>query len=409
MPEVSRWFDIALALIALFGVGGMSIAWASDGSGVVIAIVVVMSVLIALRRSWALGSAIGIYAVSLLQCFLVGEALPINLLVPFALYSVTAYGPRMAGLAGLAGGYIGAVLFAILMTSGEAWSLLLAGSPAALLVTMAWAIGLFVRARSERLAAMEQREAAIEAGRASDAELAVAAERARIAREMHDVVAHSLAVIIAQADGGRYAAKTSPETAERTLATISDIGRDALSDIRRILGVLRDAETDEPILRPQPTEEDLGELVQRVRDTGVHVSYAHVGEPKPLLPGMGLALQRVCQEALTNALKHAGEGARISVLLRWGESDVRLQVDDDGRGAAAIPDGTGSGLVGMRERAQLFGGTLNAGPRPTGGFRVAFTLPLHADHASWSRQPAEGEETPGEGSEGPRLPTEETK
>ena len=337
--------------------------------------------LVLLRYATPTASAAAIYTLSLAQVLLGIEPGPMNLAVLLSLYSVTAHGPTWANRLGLAGGGVGAFIFAVLVAGLNPSDMLVYFVPTLFAVGVAWALGLARRSRITQRHADEARIAALEAARSTDAELAVAAERSRIAREMHDVVAHSLAVIIAQADGGRYAAATNPEQATKSLETIAEIGRDALADIRRILGVLRTADADVAIVTPQPTADDLADVITRVRDTGVDVAYTTMGTPRPLMPGMNVTLQRVCQEALTNALKHAGPGARMSVMLRYSDADVILQVDDDGRGAAAFSDGAGSGIVGMRERAALFGGTLHAGPKTTGGFRVKLTLPLSPDHA----------------------------
>lgn len=342
--------------------------------------------LVLLRRAAPAPSAAAIYALSLPQVALGIEPGPMNLVVLLSLYSVTAHGPTWANRVGLAGGGIGAFIFAVLVagptpTGPTPSNVLVYFLPTLFAVGVAWALGLARRSRITQQRADEARIAALEAAKSTDAELAVAAERSRIAREMHDVVAHSLAVIIAQADGGRYAAATNPEQATKSLETIAEIGRDALADIRRILGVLRTADADVAVVTPQPTADDLADVIARVKDTGANVAYTTMGTPRPLMPGMNVTLQRVCQEALTNALKHAGPGATMSVMLRYTDADVTLQVDDDGRGAAAFSDGAGSGLVGMRERAALFGGTLHAGPKATGGFRVKLTLPLSPDHA----------------------------
>lgn len=337
--------------------------------------------LVLLRYATPTASAAAIYALSLAHVLLGIEPGPMNLAVLLSLYSVTAHGPTWANRLGLAGGGVGAFIFAVLVAGLNPSDVLVYFVPTLFAVGVAWALGLARRSRITQRHADEARIAALEAARSTDAELAVAAERSRIAREMHDVVAHSLAVIIAQADGGRYAAATNPEQATKSLETIAEIGRDALTDIRRILGVLRTADADVAIVTPQPTADDLADVITRVRDTGVDVAYTTMGTPRPLMPGMNVTLQRVCQEALTNALKHAGPGARMSVMLRYSDADVILQVDDDGRGWAALSDGAGSGIVGMRERAALFGGTLHAGPKTTGGFRVKLTLPLSPDHA----------------------------
>lgn len=372
-----RWGDAALSVGVLLTLGILTLGNGLAGTAGTVFFVLVNCGLLVFRRTAPLLSAVGIYAATLLQVFALGTPLPINLVVLLALYSVTVHAPRGAGLAGLVGGYIGAAIFALLLAPHRFVDLVIYFLPTAFAVSLSWAMGLVVRIRRERSAAIEDRARVSEQARSREAELAVAEERARIAREMHDVVAHSLAVIIAQADGGRYAARHDPELGVKALETVAEIGRASLADIRRILGVLRSEDGDGPLVQPQPTGEDLAEVVQRVRDTGATVSYTTIGHPRPLLPGMGLTLQRVCQEALTNSLKHAGPGARMAVLLQWSDENVILQVDDDGRGAAALSDDAGSGIVGMRERAQLFGGHLAAGPRPTGGFRVRLTLPLN--------------------------------
>ncbi len=221
---------------------------------------------------------------------------------------------------------------------------------------------------------IEELEAAL--GRDVEAEraIAAAAERARIAREMHDVVAHTLSVVVAQADGGRFAASTDPEAAGNTLGTIAEVGRSALSEMRALLGLLRDSDED-AALGPQPSLDDVPTLVAATRAGGLDVSFVTTGTPRPLPIGAGLAVYRIAQEALTNVLKHAGPKPRAFVQLTWEDSAVVLTVSDDGRGAAARDDGDGHGLAGMRERAAVFGGTLSAGPRAGGGYLVRATLP----------------------------------
>ncbi|MCR6711998.1 MAG: histidine kinase [Demequina sp.] len=209
----------------------------------------------------------------------------------------------------------------------------------------------------------------------AEAELAAAAERARIAREMHDVVAHTLSVVVAQADGGRFAAKSDPEAAQRTLDTIAEVSRSALTEMRALLGVLRDSD-GEVAMGPQPSLDDIPVLVAGMREGGLNVSFVTTGTPRPLPIGAGLTLYRVAQEALTNVLKHAGPGPTAYVQLTWDVTEVSLTVSDDGRGAAARGDGSGTGITGMHERVTLFGGTLSAGPRAGGGFLVRARLPL---------------------------------
>jgi len=212
---------------------------------------------------------------------------------------------------------------------------------------------------------------------AAEAQLAAAAERARIAREMHDVVAHTLSVVVAQADGGRFAARTDPEAAARTLDTIAEVSRSALTEMRGLLGLLRDSD-GEAALGPQPSLDDIPTLVAATREGGLDVAYVTTGTPRPLPIGAGLVLYRVAQEGLTNVLKHAGPGVKAFVQLTWEAADAVLTIADDGRGAAAHSDGSGQGIVGMQERVTIFGGTLTAGPRAGGGFIVRARLPLQS-------------------------------
>ncbi|TRW43497.1 sensor histidine kinase, partial [Georgenia yuyongxinii] len=377
---------VALGLVLLIGVPTAYLALTS-GLGVSVkataTAAVVMPAALAWRRTRPVASAVTVYASGLLHVLVdltmfggIGLLIvPTDLLVLVALYSVTVYGPRWARRTALGGALLGAGLLAVVLASelggSGVWNflLMLAGISGAILAT--WGLAQFRRGRLEHIQSLIERAQRLEVERDQQAQLAIAAERTRIAREMHDVVGHTLSVVIAQADGGRYAARTDTDAAERALTTIAEMGRDALADIRRILGVLRDGDSAESTaLLPQPVDADLDALVEHVRSSGAVVSTVRVGTGRPLPPGAGLTIYRICQEALTNALKHAGPSARITVLLQWQPGSLVLQVDDDGRGAAARGDGHGQGLVGMRERAALFGGSVSAGPRPGGGFRV---------------------------------------
>lgn len=344
-----------------------------------------MPVALAWRRTHPAGSAAVVYAGALLHYLGGVPWLPVDVLVLVSLYSVTIYGATWARRAGLAGALLGSALVGIAMgygwdgqplgtgswTDAVSWTFAVAG-----MVFATWAFAVARRSRIERIDRLVERAHRLEVERDQQVQIATAAERTRIAREMHDVVAHSLSVVVAQADGGRYAARSDPAAAERALATIATTGRDALADMRRILGVLRTPDGDPTAHRPQPAAGDLDELVAQVRATGTAVSLVRTGPPGPLPAGAGLTIYRICQEALTNVLKHAGPGAAVTVLLQWAPGTVTLQVDDDGRGAGAPTDGIGQGVVGMRERTQLFGGTLEVGPRPGGGFRVRARVPL---------------------------------
>jgi signal transduction histidine kinase len=338
---------------------------------------------LALRRVLPVGSAVAVFAVAALHV-LVGPllVLPADLAVLVALYSVSVHGPRWAGIVAMFGVLVGAVAFAgrLLLVAGTA-ALDIAATGAVLISVTGlavWALALLRRTRRATVVALRDRADRLERERDQQARLAAADERARIAREMHDVVAHSLSIVIAQADGGRYAAELEPRAAARALDTIGETGRAALADMRRILGVLRADQLGEdgPDLAPQPATDDLERLIDQVRASGVQVSLVQVGTPQALAPGIGLTVFRICQEALTNVLKHAGPDATVTVRQRWGPSSLVLEISDDGRGAAAEDDGAGHGLLGMRERVALFDGTMHAGPRPGGGFEVRVELPL---------------------------------
>jgi signal transduction histidine kinase len=209
--------------------------------------------------------------------------------------------------------------------------------------------------------------------------LAAATERTRIAREVHDIVAHNIAVMIALAEGAAYTAPTSTGQAVELMGQVSETGRSALTDMRRLLGVLR--EPAQPERTPQPTLDDIEDLLATIRTAGLPVRLTVTGQPYPLPAAAQLALYRMTQEALTNTLKHAPGAAGAQVRLTYLPGEVGLEITDAGCPGAVTSPGTGHGIAGMRERAAVFGGKVTAGPRPGGGWRVHTVLPL-----SW--QPA---------------------
>ena len=242
-----------------------------------------------------------------------------------------------------------------------------------------WSVAGYFRSRTETLSALQAHNTRLEQEQKQLETMATTAERNRIAREMHDIVAHSLSVMIAQADGGRYIAEQDAKKAQETFDTIAETGRATLGDMRRLLGVLRPnvKNVDRSITHsPQPDQNDIEPLVSQMRASGMDVSYVKLGQARNLPPGTSLIIYRICQESLTNVLKHAGPQPQVTVLFSWHSDHVTLKVDDDGRGASAISDNEGQGLIGMKERAAIFGGTLTAGPRPGGGFRVLLELPI---------------------------------
>jgi signal transduction histidine kinase len=247
-------------------------------------------------------------------------------------------------------------------------------------IGVAWLIGHIYRNNTVRTAELRERAERLERERETEARAAAAEERARIAREMHDVVAHSLSVMVVQAEAAEAMLDGDPERARRPLAAVQDTGRSALTELRRMLGVMREIADEGPALAPQPGLAGLDTLVAHVRDAGLPVTLRVEGDPRPLPPGVDLSAYRIVQEGLTNALKHAGP-ARAEVLVRYGPRDLELAVRDDGRGHDPHANGGGHGLVGMRERVALYGGRLSAGPLPAPdhGFALTATLPLDAE------------------------------
>ncbi len=240
---------------------------------------------------------------------------------------------------------------------------------AGLVVLTPWLLGRVNRSRAQQFELL--RAEALQRERA-----AVGEERARIARELHDVVAHSVGAMVAQAQGAGRVLDRDPERAREALAAIERTGRTALEEMRRSLGVLRRTDADAP-LAPQPGLENLDALVAQARDSGLRVELVTEGQPAPLPAGVDLSAYRIVQEALTNTLKHAGPvHARVAV--RYREEQLELEISDDGSTPARTPDtgGGGQGLVGMRERVALYGGDLQAARRPEGGFVVRASLPL---------------------------------
>ena len=235
---------------------------------------------------------------------------------------------------------------------------------------IAWAIGRALAERGRRAESLEERAARLERAHAE----AVAGERATIARELHDVIAHSVSVMTVQAAAARLLFDDDPPRARESLVAVEETGRQALGEMRRLLGILR-GDDHETRLAPQPGIADLDALVEQVRAAGLPVDVLVEGEPKRLPPGVDLAAYRVVQEALTNVLKHAG-AARAQVAIRYGATALELAVTNDGH---VRRNGRGGhGLVGMRERVALYGGEFDAGPRREGGYAVRATLPLDA-------------------------------
>jgi signal transduction histidine kinase len=384
---VSAWvFDSALALAAA-GVGtaffvsepmatGLPRGTLAVGYGLVL----LHTLPLAARRRFPLAvlvtsvaSGLAFAALGLLPPTALGPAILV------AVYSVAAYGGRWVPLAGLAVAELGLAAVRLPRARFEA-------PPArvgyALIFVAAWLLGYFAHNYRAYAARLEERTAELQRAREELARRAVTEERLRLARELHDVVAHSISVIAVQSGVGAHVADSQPEEVGKVLAAIETTSQAALTELRRLLGVLRQDSEPPGSLAPVPGLADLDSLLAEVGKAGLAVQLRVEGTPSPLPAGVDLSAYRIVQEALTNVIKHAGL-ARAQVTIRYRDRDLAVEVTDDGRGVGAVAgDGrvsTGHGLIGMRERVAAFGGDLEVGPRPDGGFRVAARLPLAAD------------------------------
>jgi signal transduction histidine kinase len=236
-----------------------------------------------------------------------------------------------------------------------------------------WTIAFAVGRKFEEADEAKERALRAEREREERALAAVTEERARIARELHDVVGHSVSVMTVQASAVRRLLRPEQHRERDALLIVEQTGREALAEMRRMVGVLRRPE-EAPALAPQPSLEHLHKLVEQARDAGLPVELRVEGDPQPLPAGVDLTAYRLVQEGLTNALKHA-KAERAEVLVRYGAGDIEVTVSDDGQGSGS-GDGGGHGLVGMRERVAVYGGVLEAGARPEGGYRLRARLPV---------------------------------
>ena len=294
-------------------------------------------------------------------------------------YSAAAWADRRVAAGALVVAVGAASLAAVLLT-GITWSAQLLVSLAA--AVLAWTGGQWRRSQRRYLASVQARARLAEAHRERDIALAVASERARIAREMHDVISHSLAVMIAQADGARFVLRRSPDEAAAALTAIADTGRGAVQDMTGLLGALHDDEREDDAggsasRSPQPRLDDLTTLVAQFGAAGLPTTLTTEGTPVPVSAGCELTVFRVVQEALTNALKHAGRGSSARVRLAWSPAELLVDVTNS---AADAPGrertGGGRGLIGMRERVTHLGGSVHAGRHGDDGYRVHAILPL---------------------------------
>ncbi|WP_432027825.1 sensor histidine kinase [Streptomyces sp. 1222.5] len=384
------WVDTFWAVV-LLGLSGLSVVnqhGVAGQHGTIaegMAVSAVLCVVVALRRRHPEPMLLLALATGLAQLVLDVETTAADFAMLVITYTVAAIGARWASRLALAAGLCAAVLAQIRWPDEHSS---LAGQIAIAVFqtvpfALAWVLGDSMRTRRAYFAQLEERAARLEKEREAQSKVAVAAERARIARELHDVVAHNVSVMVVQADGAAYVLDAAPDQARKALETISSTGRQALAEMRRLLGVLRTGEHQEGgEYVPQPDVEQIDDLVDQCRTSGLPVDFKVEGTPRPLPSGVELTAYRIVQEALTNTRKHGGPNAGASVRLVYFDDGLGLLVEDDGKGAPhelyeeGGADGQGHGLIGMRERVGMVGGTLDAGPRPGGGFRISVLLPL---------------------------------
>jgi signal transduction histidine kinase len=369
----SALFDVALAaaflVVGLYEVLVEPLAEDVAGGPVWlnVAAVVAGTVPLAWRRRAPLVAALAVSAALAGRALLSDplEVYPTTLALLVTAYSVASYAPLRDAL--LAAGFA-ALALSVAVVEGTGTAATPDPLPAAILYGTVWLVGRVVGVRHQRAEELHR-------SRDAHAAEAVAEERARIARELHDAVSHSLAAIALQSGGARNVLDHDPERARDSLAAIERAARQGLEEMRRMLGLLGGADAGAS-LTPQPGIGRLDELVQAVRAAGVDVRATVAGEIRPLPAAVDVSAYRLLQEALTNVMKHA-RATEASVLVRYRPEALEIEVEDDGDGPGGDPDSGGFGLVGMRERMHVLGGSVEAGPRQPGpGFRVAARVPL---------------------------------
>lgn len=385
-----RAFDIvgaAAFLVVLAPVDFVLVLGMGGGLAALVAtaILALYAAALALRR-WAPALALGLaWLAAIVQMAVLGDLQTGNIAILLVLYAVGRYGSPLVRWLGLASAGVGAVVAALYLflllpaARGESLDWIgvgnvlaaIAGSLAVL--ALPWTLGMLANARwASRQSRARQLLAQHEAERAEYA-VVVEQERNRIARDMHDVVAHSLAVVIAQADGARYAALAQPAVAAAALGTIAGTAREALADVRLLLAELRHSEAE----GPQPTVHDLERLVGQLRATGLEIEERTSGAARPMSAGHQIAVYRIVQEALTNVLRHGDADSPVLLELAWSAAGVRLRVTSAMAGGGAPPAQSprGHGIPGMRERAVLAGGSFAAGSTADGRFEVVADIP----------------------------------
>jgi signal transduction histidine kinase len=382
--KLATWPVDVTAVAVLFAVGALEAVAIDDLRGPLGLNIVALAALtapLAWRRRQPLAVVGAIIAVATVQAAVLTDASRFTstfLVLLLSAYSAGAYAEARGAFVGLLGLF--ALISVVNVLAAEHMGVGDYLFPSGLSL-LCWLAGRATRHRSRLAEELHEAAVRAEEDREAHRRAAVAGERRRVAREMHDIVAHSISVMVVQAGGARRILERDPRRAAEAAARIEQTGRDALAEMRRLLGVLRPEERRSE-REPQPGMAGVGALVERARGAGLPVALRVEGERPELPQGLDLAAYRIVQEALTNALRHAG-GAPAEVLVRYGPDAIELEVADRGPGprlppatGARDPGPAGHGLVGMRERAQLYGGELHAGPRPGGGFAVRARLPV---------------------------------
>lgn len=378
---VDRWGDLVLALVFTVAIeyelwvkppAGMSV---TGGRGVAAVVFVLITAPLAWRRRTPIAVLFTVTAAVLASSLLVHhtDGMPVEafLVLILAFYSVGANCNDRRALLG--GGVDLTLLLSYDLVHGGLGQAAGSRPGAALIFAGAWLVGRERRRRRRELNLLRERAERLESEREERARKAVTEERGRIARELHDVIAHSVSVMVVQAQAGPRLLDDA-EKAGAAFHSIESSGREALVELRRMLGILRTGD-EQLAIGPQPGLGSLDSLVDQVREAGLPVQVRIEGEQVPLPAGVDLSAYRIVQEALTNTLKHAGH-AEAEIVVRYGPSALELEVVDNGSGAAASGNGSGHGLVGMRERVALYGGLLEIGTRNGGGYAVRARLPL---------------------------------
>jgi signal transduction histidine kinase len=380
---VDRWGDRVLALA--LAAGAQLELWGHapaaltviGGRGLLAALLGFWTVPLAWRRRAPVGVLLTIAGAIVVAAFLVSHSggVPVELFlaVIVAFYSVGAHCEERRAV--VAGGAALAAIAAIDLARPGFYQAHGSRPGAWLVFAIAWLVGRELRRRRRELGGLRDRATRLEREREEKARTAVVEERGRIARELHDVIAHSVSVMVVQAQAGPRLLADA-ERAGAAFHSIESSGREALVELRRMLGILRTGD-EQLAIGPQPGLGSLDSLVEQVREAGLPVQVRIEGEQVPLPAGVDLSAYRIVQEALTNTLKHAGHAEAV-IVVRYGPAALELEVVDNGSGAAASGNGSGHGLVGMRERVALYGGLLETGTRNGGGYAVRARLPLAA-------------------------------